>query len=189
MNQDAMTKEQREFEDALIEFEKAQAPEPKTLNDLSWIARQIKALEYRIAMTQTYRATEIEKIAACAGDIIEKKQEQINSLTIMAMNFLKSEGYCYADKKLRTFSLPGLGKFAFSTTRESVNIDDYNDLSDDEKTQLQKEFPQRFNAFVKISPNKTNILAELTNIVDNVVPQLKGFHINHKQETFKFKGE
>lgn len=181
---ETVSREQLDFENALIDFEKAQAPKPKTLTDLSWIARQITALERRIAMTQKYRAIEVERIASCAGDIIEKKQAQIDSLTIMAMNFLKTEGYCYDNKKLRTFHLEGIGKFAFSTSRESVNADDYNDF-DDGKTEAWHIAHKNFSVTnVRVTANKTLIMSELKD--GKKVP---GFRINQKQETFKFKEE
>jgi len=184
MNQETISKEQQEFTEALIEFEKAEAPQPKTLNDLSWIAREIKALRNRISMTEQYRAAEIEKIASCAGAIIEKREEQVEKLTVLAMNFLKSEGYCYADKKLRSFELAGIGKFAFSTSRESVNADDYNDMTIKQKDAWHKKRPEFTISKLSISPVKSAIMTAMTE-----GKEVPGFSINHKHETFKFKAE
>lgn len=158
--------------------------EPKELSDLSWIGRAIAANNARSAVIKDYRDKEIEKIKACCDRKIEQLAEDSAYKEGMASVVMKSHDYCYDNKNLRKYEMPGIGAFRFSVTRESIDSSEYDEMPDIEKEGYRANHPGLFKKKVVVSTDKKAVKEAIeAGLVD------LGFKLKPKFEKFEFKGE
>ncbi len=165
-----------------LEFEEVK--EPTDLTDLGWMGDAIVANNHRAKTVKEYRDARIEKIKACCDQALERLVEDSARLEGMASHLMQAHGYCYADKNLRKYDMPGTGAFRFSVTRESVDSSEYDNLTDGGKRDFQLVNSGLFNERVTVSPNKTIIAVKLKG-----GDEIGGFKLKPKFEKFEFKGE
>ena len=158
--------------------------EPKQLSDLGWMARIIKQNQKQIALIKDYEAREIEKLSACVNLKCEALQAESDRLQTMAELLMKENDYCYENKHLRKYLMPGTGVFRFSVTRESVDTSQYDDMHELDKEALQEQYTC-FSIKTTITPDKKKIVTLLKEGGD--VPD--AFKLKPKFEKFEFKGE
>ena len=166
----------------ILDIEEIQ--EPKELTDLSWIGRAIAANSNQITLIKEFRDREVEKIKACCDQKIEKLTEDSSYKEGMASVVMKTHGYTYDDKKMRKYEMPGIGVFRFSITRESVDTDEYDALSAEDKTALQEDRPPYYKKKITVSPDKAMIATDLR---EGLIVHC--FKLKPKFEKFEFKGE
>lgn len=190
MNQ---TDAQKQFEDGLAEFEMQDCKnqEPEALTDLSWIGRRIRLITDEVEKTVEYEKAETEKISACCNARCLTLSSYIEDLGSMAKNVLVAHGYA-ADGKLKSYKMPGIGKFSMGLTREAVDESAYKDMTAEEQKALQAEQPSLFSERVSIAPNKGFILELLKDDAlktSGARVERAGFRLRERAETFKFKEE
>ena len=166
----------------ILDIEEIQ--EPKELTDLSWIGRAIAANSNQITLIKEFRDREVEKIKACCDQKIETLTEDSSYKEGMASVVMKAHDYCYDNKNLRKYDMPGIGAFRFSVTRESVDTLDYDMFDEEARLEAQEKFPDGFKTKVTISPDKKVIADTLKG-----GNEVWGFKLKPKFEKFEFKGE
>lgn len=159
------------------------APDART-EILPQVARTLRAMHWKRQIIETYLKEEVERITEICGHKLSGIDASITHFEGTAQRIMAAEGYNSDDAKMKKLSYPGLGAFRFGKTRESVNDDEWNEWSDEEKAALHSENMAAVNQKVKYVPNKKWIHATL-----ETGGKIRGFSINEKHETFTFKPE
>ncbi len=147
------------------------------IEDLPRYARALRTIEARMALVKKYRAEETERIQSICDAKIDKFEDSQRILTSTVKGLMEATGNLQLD-------YPGLGGFKFGLSRESVNTDEYDDLSLDEKDLFQSVNCGWFRTKTSVTPDKKKIKATLDS--GEAVP---GFSLNRRHETFTFKVE
>lgn len=147
------------------------------IEDLPRYARSLRAIEARIEMISRYRKEETERIQAICDNKTDTLNETHHFLTSIARGLMKS-----TDKDKLDY--PGLGAFKFGQSRESVNTELYEALSDEGRAAFQSANCGWFRTKTTIDPDKKKIKATLDS-----GEAVQGFSLNPKHETFTFKAE
>lgn len=162
----------------ILEEEMAAIPPGTVINkdNLHLAARALGALDSRVAMIEKYRADEVGRINEFCNQRINRYTERIAYLLDSVKLAMESGG-------ARKAEFPGLGKFSFVKGREAVDDSTYGDMSTEEQSKVQAEWPGLFRTTVKVAPDKKAILSWIKE--SGEMPP--GFGIRPATEKFTFK--
>lgn len=152
--------------------------------DLPDVARRLRAIENRIRIIQEFEQQEHERIArACA--------KKVGSFEITRQFYMTRAEQLLAETGQKEIDYPGLGKFRFGTTRESVVTTAWDEMSDKDKRryhinhQMIFRDPSRKDLLDRISPDKREIMKRLKS--GALEPDV--FRLSDKEPVFQFKPE
>ena len=155
-----------------------------SMNSLPIMARNLRKINFEIERIKIFEKQELSRIKESCEHRIDGLLTQTNYWKSIAKQVLDRNGYVYgSDKAMCKFEMPGVGIFRYSATRQKVDTEMFDVLSEDERVFIQNEYADCFNVKTTAAPNKKRI-AELLQENGNV-PQ--GFTLTDKQETFDFK--
>ena len=167
-----------------------------TTEVLPKLARAIRAMTWRKKTIEEYRDGEIDRILSICNQKVDKLQEQIDYLTSQAKGIMDAEGYSYEDAKKRKLEYPGLGKFRFGVTRQTVVDDGWDEFTEEKKEGQYRQFLGVIAKCIEFKPDKREILLLLqgdnieTNDGDVIGRRMiPGFTLSEQTETFTFKPE
>jgi hypothetical protein len=155
-----------------------------TTEILPQVARTLRAMHWKRQTIEKYLADEIERITAICDHKVAGIDGSIAHFEGTAQRIMAAEGYNSDDAKMKKLSYPGLGAFRFGKSRESVNDDVWNEMTDDEKVALYNSNMAAIDQKVRYQPNKKWIKEAL-----NSGGEIQGFSMNGQHETFTFKPE
>jgi hypothetical protein len=150
--------------------------------DLPQVCRVLRAIRRRQEMISTYLGDEMERLAVACNAKLTGLIRQEESFMALAERLLRDSGE-------RRLAYPGLGVVRFGTTRESVNTEKWEALSEIEQVNLANNNTGAFRIKTVIHPDKKEILSRLKNDAEKTPGLSAAFSINEKRETFEFKPE
>jgi len=154
------------------------------VQDLPDVARRIRALQRRVDIIREFERQEIERIAGACSKKVLAMEAQVDWFISRAEQLLAETGKDEID-------YPGLGKFRFGMTRESVVTEVWDNMSDEDKRRVHVNNtmifhdPARKDVLERISPDKREIARRLKN--GTLHPDV--FRLSEKERVFQFKPE
>ncbi len=148
-----------------------------SVEQLSRIARRLKWDKEKLEHNLTNLSTEIERLKGIKQLYVERFEKSRSYLVSKCEDIVEATGQ---DK----MNYPGIGKFHWKTTRESINTEQYDTLGDDDKADLHSHNGMFFRIKTTISPDKKIKLEALKD-----GQSIEGFTINEKYKQFSFKEE
>ena len=161
-------------------------PETKldTMESLPIMARNLRKINFEIERIKIFEKQELSRIKESCEHRINGLLTQTNYWKSIAKQVLDSNGYVYgSDKAMCKYEMPSVGIFRYSTTRQKVDTEMFDAMSEEDRLIHQDGYPDCFTTKITVAPNKKRI-AELLQ-EDGNVP--RGFSLTDKQETFDFK--
>lgn len=146
------------------------------LPDFPVIAREIKRLESEIEQIDEYKKAELDRIRESSE---RKKMSKQNSIAYL----LQRAEMLLAHHDKEKYDMPGVGRFSFKLTTQSVDTTDYDALSEEKQTELHQSYPDLFA--VKYSPNKKAIKEALAGATGGDFV----FRMTAQERKLYFKGE
>ena len=157
-----------------------------SMNSLPIMARNLRKINFEIERIKIFEKQELSRIKESCEHRIDGLLTQTNYWKSIAKQVLDRNGYVYgSDKAMCKFEMPGVGIFRYSATRQKVDTEMFDAMSEEDKILNRSDYPECFTTKITVAPNKKHI-AELLQ-EDGNVP--RGFSLTDKQETFDFKGQ
>ena len=147
------------------------------ITDLPRVARRLAVIDRKSAVNAKTIDYEIERLRGVKQRMFDKYATTRSFLMSRCEHLMRQGG---KDE----LEYPGIGKFRYGTTRESVNDTVFESLDKVGKGSIQREYPGMFRIKVEAKPDKKAILAHLK--TDDALP---GFTLNRKYQKFEFKPE
>lgn len=161
-------------------------PETKldTMESLPLLARNLRKINFEIERIKAFKKQELSRIKESCEHRINGLLTQTNYWKSIAKQVLDGNGYVYgSDKAMCKYEMPGVGIFRYSVTRQKVDTEMFDALSEDERIFIQNENADCFNVKTTVAPNKEYI----AKLFKDGAPTPGGFSLSDKYETFDFK--
>lgn len=154
------------------------------LRQLGYLARTIRSRMQQIEIIQDEAKRQVELIQAITAGEVARIEKEIEFHAARAQEVMHGmEGQIPTDKKGRpVYSLPGQGKFTWTSGREKVEDGEFFNMPEEKQQEIITAHPDLFK--VKYSPDKRAIKTWIT---ENSA--LEGFTIIRPDDSFGFKPE